>query len=179
MQLQHPVTSSLHYICMILSSSHEFADVPSGCWRSVPLTAEHPEVPTTNNLQTCRNGPEDRRLFSPGYYKTDRHNVWKCWQNKPASLPRSFHAMADLSASVGFIRAVGVVWSVCWPAWAVLAGFLGLRLSAGQFPCRLEGERPIVVYISRKFTPLLLFYDSQRGLYIKHKRDTSSHSYSR
>lgn len=123
-------------------------------------TAERPEVPTANNLQTCRNGSEDRRLFSPRDYQTDRHNMWKCWQNKRRALRALFDAVAD--SSVGFIRAIGVARSVCWPAWAILAVFLSLRLSTGPFPCSLEGEKPIVVYISRKFTPLLLLYDSQR-----------------
>lgn len=122
---------------------------------------------------TCRRAvmvrsPEDRRLFSSAVTQpADRHNMWKCWRKHPRSSflePRLIHGLVLLCDLL--LGRPGQIW----------------RFSSGHvcprahFPACLEGERTIVVYISRKFTPLLLFYDSLRVLYIKHKRDTSSHS---
>lgn len=114
---------------------------------------------------TCRHAvmvrsPEDRRLFSPAVTQpVDRQHV-ETLAKTPAILllePRLIYQLVLLCDLL--LGRPGQIW----------------RFSSGpvcpraHFPACLGGERTIVVYISRKFTPLLLFNGSQRVLYIKHK----------
>lgn len=127
-------------------------------------------APTTNNLQTCRNGAKPRRqtpVLTRGYITRRQTQHVEMLAKTPAILfsePRLIYQLVLLCEL--FLGRPGQIWGCS-------SGPVCLRV---HFPACLEGGKTIVVYISRKFTPLLLFYDSQHGLYIKHKRDTSSHS---
>lgn len=91
------------------------------------------DAPTTNNLQTCRNGAKPRRqtpVLTGGYTTRRQTTCGNAGENTGDPL---FGAAAYLSARV-------VMRSASWPARANLAVFLGPRLSVSPLPS-LSGGR--------------------------------------